>query len=132
LVVDLAGARLTLAVAEGAVAWVEKEAAVQEPAVAEAVVQEPAVAAVMAVAVAVGAEVVVVEEDDDDKRTHQSRKTNENKINNYDVVENFSYYVCDLYFWVARPHLACGQAGPTGCGFAAKTKGIRHTATGCR
>ena len=68
LVVDLAGARLTLAVAEGAVAWVEKEAAVLELAVAEAAVQEPAAAAVMEVAVAVAAAVMVAAEDDDGKK----------------------------------------------------------------
>ena len=46
LVEDLAGARLTLAVAEGAVAWVEKEAVVLRPA----------------------AVVVAAEEDDDGKK----------------------------------------------------------------
>ena len=63
MVVDLAGARRTLAVAEGAVAWVEKEAAVLGLAVAVAVVQEVAVAAV-----AVAAAVMVAAEDDDGKK----------------------------------------------------------------
>ena len=64
MVVDLAGARLTLAAAEGAVAWVEKVAAVRGPAVAE--VRKLAVVVVVVVVVVVAAAVVVAAEEDDD------------------------------------------------------------------
>src|SRR5262245_38508717 len=99
LAVDLVEARLKPAVTGGTVAWVaEEKAAALRPAVATA-------AALKVAEVVAGVE-KEAEEDDDGNPTHQTRKTNENKINNYDVVENFSYSVCDLYFWVARPHLA--------------------------
>ena len=123
MAVDPAEARLAPAAAEGAVAWVEKEAVVLRPAVAEAEVRKLAEVVVVVVVAAV--------EDDEDKQNDRG-KNNENKINNYDVVENFSYYVCGLYLWVAWPQLACGYASQIRCCFAAKTKRIRHTATGGR
>jgi len=86
LAVDPAEARLAPAAAEGAVAWVEKEAVVLRPAVATAEVRK---LAVVVAEVAMAAVAVAEVEDDEDKQNDRG-KNNENKINNYDVVENFS------------------------------------------
>src|SRR5262245_6064315 len=130
LAVDPVEARLKPAVTGATVAWVAEEAVVLGPAAATAEVRRLAVGVVVVVVV-VAAVAMAAVEDDGDKRNDRG-KNNENKIHKYDVVENFSYYVCGLYFWVAWPQLACGHASQIRCCFAAKTKRIRHTATGGR